>query len=193
MAEIIQTEEISQPLIRIFFIQRPEPIQKSITDTKPDIQIVNLSHRKLNTTEIKLLEKGLKFTQTPRNSNIKELSNDISEFTHKVHLVEFFDGCEDEDESLVRNESNFVPPQEREEISDNFISNTTYIRLEPIEKSNVERNISFSEQKTITFLASDETIVIKQADKGGAQSSWIKNFTKIKLKHYYSIMHITKT
>ena len=105
----------------------------------------------MNKTEIKLLEKGLKFTPTPRNSNIQELSKDISEFTRKVRLVEFFDGCEDEDESLVRNKSNFVPPQGREEILDNFIASTTNILLEPSEKSNVKRNISISEQKTITF------------------------------------------
>ena len=71
-------------------------------------------------------------------------------------------------ESLVRNKSNFVPPQGREEILDNFIVSTTNIPLEPSEKSNVKRKISISEQKTITSLASDETIIIKQADKGGA-------------------------
>ena len=119
-------------------------------------------------TEIKLLEKGLKFTPTPRNSNIPELTKDISEFTRKIRLIEFFDGCEDKDDSLVRNKSNFVPPQGREELLDNFVLNTINIPLEPIEKSNVKRNISISEQKTITALASDETIIIKQADKGGA-------------------------
>ena len=40
-------------------------------------------------TEIKLLEKGLKFTRTQRNSNIPELK-DISEFTRKIRLIEFF-------------------------------------------------------------------------------------------------------
>lgn len=127
-------------------------------------------------TEIKLLEKGLKFTPTPRNSNIPELTKDISEFTRKIRLIEFFDGCEDKDDSLVRNKSNFVPPQGREELLDNFVLNTINIPLEPIEKSNVKRNISISEQKTITALASDETIIIKQADKGGATVIMDKEF-----------------
>ena len=59
---------------------------------------------------------------------------------------------------------------------DNFIASTTNIPLEPSEKSNVKRNISISEQKTITSLASDETIIIKQADKGGATVIMDKEF-----------------
>ena len=96
------------------FVPRPNPIQKQIA--KPavehaDVQIVNLSSRTLNKTEIKLLEKGLKFTPTPKHSNTQELNKDILEFTRKVRLVEYFDGVEDEDKSLVRNKSDFVPPQ----------------------------------------------------------------------------------
>ena len=72
-----------------------------------------MSKRTLNMTEIKLLEKGLKFTPTPHNSNIPELTKDISEFTRKIRLIEFFEGCKDKDESLVRNKSNFIPPQSR--------------------------------------------------------------------------------
>ena len=67
-----------------------------------------MSHRQLTPqTEIKLLEKGLKFTPTPSNSNIQALKSDISQFTCKVRLIEYFDDTEDDDESLVRNKSNF--------------------------------------------------------------------------------------
>ena len=72
-----------------------------------EVQIVNLSSRELNKTEIKLLEKGLKFTPTPSNSNTQELNKDILEFTRKVRLVEYFDGIEDDDQSLVRNKKQF--------------------------------------------------------------------------------------
>lgn len=40
--------------------------------------------------------------------------------------------------------------------------------LETIEKSNVQRNISLSQQKSMTALTSYENIIIKQADKEGA-------------------------
>ena len=36
--------------------------------------------------------------------------------------MEYFDGVDDDDESLVRNKSNFVPPQGREELLDCFFS-----------------------------------------------------------------------
>ena len=62
-----------------------------------------MSQRQLNKTEIKLLEKGLKFTPTARTSNIQELTKDVSEFTRKVRLIEYFDDKEDDDESLVKN------------------------------------------------------------------------------------------
>lgn len=50
---------------------------------KSDIQIVNLSSRKLNDNEIKLLEKGLIYTPTPTKPNIQELKEDIMEFTRQ--------------------------------------------------------------------------------------------------------------
>ena len=91
------------------------------------------------------------------------------EFTPKVRLVEYFDGVDDDDGSLVRNKSNFVPPQGREELLDCFVHNTVNITLIPNEKSNIRRNITLSEQKAISKLANDESIIIKQADKGGAK------------------------
>ena len=44
--------------------------------------------------------------------------------------MEYFDGVDDDDESLVRNKSNFVPPQGR----DCFVHNTVNIPLIPNEQ-----------------------------------------------------------
>ena len=96
----------------------------------------------LNETEIKLLGKGLKFTPTPKNANTQELTKDISEFTRKVRLVEYFEGMEDDDESLVRNKSNFVPPKGREQLLDSFVESTIIIPLEAKDKSKIKRNIN---------------------------------------------------
>ena len=124
---------------------------------------MNLSARRLNNTEISLLERGLKFTPTPRNPYTQELTKDILEFTRKVHSVEYFDGIKDNDESLVRNKTNFVPPHGREELLDSFVKSTV-----PTEKSNIRRNLSIPEQKSISQLANDDNIIIKQTDKKGA-------------------------
>ena len=146
---IIQTEDIIQTSIGILFYTQDQGHTKTRKKIQTDIQIINLSQRQLNKTEIKLLEKGLKFTPAPRTSNIQELTKDVSEFTRKVRLIEYFDDKEDDDESLVKNKSNFVSPRGREQLLDNFVLSTINIPLEPIEKANVKRNISKSEQTAV--------------------------------------------
>ena len=43
--------------------------------------------RKLTDNEIKILEKGLKFTPTPRAQNIEEIKNDLNKYS-KSHSKE---------------------------------------------------------------------------------------------------------
>ena len=113
-----------------------------------------------------ILEKGMKFTPTPLNANNQEIKDDRAEFTRRVRLVEYFHGCDDKDESLVRNKSHFLPPKNRNEALDQFINNVESI---PLDKSSTKpkSNISKYERKAITTLTSDKNIIIKEADKGG--------------------------
>ena len=97
---------------------------------------------------------------------------------------------EDDDESLVRNKSNFVPPKGREQLLDNFVENTINIPLEAQDKSKIKRNIIISEQKALSLLANDSNIFIKQADKGGATVIMDKPFIKNKLKSCYLTLNI---
>ena len=90
--------------------------------------------------------------------------------------MEYFEGMEDDDESLVRNKSNFVPPKGREQLLDTFVENTIHIPLEAQDKSKIKRNINTSEQKSLSSLANDSNIIIKQADKGGATVIMDKTF-----------------
>ena len=77
---------------------------------KSNIQIVNLSSRKLNDNEIKFLEKGLKYSPTPTKPNIQELNEDIMEFTRNIRLAEYFEGNgDDTDDFFVRNKSDWIP------------------------------------------------------------------------------------
>ena len=94
----------------------------------------------------------------------------------------YLDGIEDYDESLVRNKSNFVPPKGREELLDNFVQSTINISLEPAEKSKVRRNINFSERKSITSLANDENIIIKQIDNN-PQKETMKKYRSLLKEH----------
>lgn len=65
----------------------------------------------------------MKFTSTPKFGNKEELTEDLHEFHMKLRLAEYFDGTENEDISLVRNKSNFVPPPPpRNTALDDFIN-----------------------------------------------------------------------
>ena len=92
------------------------------TNCRIDPKIINLSKRELDESEIELLKKGLKFTPTPP-VNHQELAEDIQTFCRKVRLVEFFadKNKNDDDESLVRNKSNFIPPSGRNTHLDSYI------------------------------------------------------------------------
>ena len=68
----------------------------------------------MDPTKVSVLEKGLKFTPTPSRSNSQELKEDVANFNRKLRLLEYFhDREEDEDDSLVKNKSDFVPPKHR--------------------------------------------------------------------------------
>lgn len=70
---------------------------------KEDIKLINISDRILTKEEEVILQRGLKFTPTPFKANLEEMKEDISEFTRKVRLAEFFFDKEDKsDDSLVK-------------------------------------------------------------------------------------------
>ena len=81
-------------------------------------KVINISSWELCDSEIAFLEKGLKFTPTPKNK--RELKNDLQEFGRKLRLLEHFSGHEQQpDSSLVKNKSKFVTP----------LPNDRYLRL----------------------------------------------------------------
>ena len=154
--------------------QRPEPRPKPKPRTElsilkkhiNDIKIMNLSAKQLNDLEISLLDKGLKFTPTPPTGNAEKLTEDLKEFNRKLRLIEYFEGTDESDKSLVRNKSNFVPHPERNAALDKFVSTIESLPRTKIH-NNIKQNLSKSEYSTIKSLQNDESIIIKEADKGG--------------------------
>ena len=75
--------------------------------------VVNSSSVSLTPSQIQNLSKGLKFTPTSAR-NLPEMEKSIKDFTRKLRLVEFFSEnpeLDTPDFSLVKNKSNFCPPQ----------------------------------------------------------------------------------
>ena len=73
---------------------------------------------------------------------------------------------EDEDISLRRNRSDFVPPRNRNASLEKYIQTVEDFPLEPQKKT--KPNLSKMETEAIKTLANDTSIVIKEADKVGA-------------------------
>ncbi|XP_028402123.1 uncharacterized protein LOC114525116 [Dendronephthya gigantea] len=141
-----------------------------------------MSSRELSNEEINLLERGLKFTPTPKQ-NRSELKTDIQEFTRRMRLLEFFNNQrpnEDTDKSLVKNPSNFVPPKSEDRYLNMFIEATAnYHKHDTTAKKN---NLSRAEQDALDKLKNDDTIIIKEADKGGATVVMDKTFYRAKIQ-----------
>lgn len=145
----------------------PSPLKK-----QSHLKVLNLSKRKINDSELSLLCKGLKFTPTPAK-NHKQLKTDLMEFSRKLKLTEFFHSSpnmnitnyQEENDSIVKNKSNFVPTQ----ISNFLSTSMNYLENIPLKPdgSRVRKsNISLNERKAIKSLKSDKSIIIKEADKG---------------------------
>ena len=169
--------------------QRPGPRPRPKPRTQPsvlnkdinDIKIINISHKQLNGSEITLLNKLLKFTPTPPAGNAKKLTEDLKEFNRKLRLIEYFDGTEDSDKSLVRNKSNFIPHSERNAALDKYIS-TIEDFSKPKTNNNIKQNLSKSESSAIKTLQNDKSIIIKEADTGGTTIIMDK-------EHYREMVH----
>ena len=74
---------------------------------------------------------------------------------------------EDEDISLVRNKSNFTPPDKRNGALDEFID-TVEKFPKTLRQTHNNQNLKRSEWEAVKSLKDDNSIIIKQADKGGA-------------------------
>ena len=130
-------------------------------------KIFNLSSLCLSKSQINLLNKGLKFTPTPKR-NIFELKKDIETFSRKLRLVEFFAETENfDDDSLVRNKSTFNPPRNRER-NLNMVIDFLNKQDFPERKPNNKSNLSKEEYNAMMELKNNQDIIIKEADKGGA-------------------------
>ncbi|XP_061190029.1 uncharacterized protein LOC133197859 [Saccostrea echinata] len=172
----------TEPRSKISAIPIPTRTEEKLGTIDP--KVINLSSRPLNAAEIKLLSKGLKFTPTPSDSNLQELSKDIKEYTRKLRLAEYFHN-DDEDENtsegdLVRNKSNFNPKKGRNSLLDTVCNTLQNIPLNN-EKNNTRNNLRKEEEKAVQSLTNDSSIVIKEADKGGAVVVMNAEFYKTKI------------
>uniref|UniRef100_A0A8W8MEY9 Uncharacterized protein n=1 Tax=Magallana gigas TaxID=29159 RepID=A0A8W8MEY9_MAGGI len=130
-------------------------------------KIINLSQRDLNTGEIQLLEHGLKFTPTPKSDKV-DVVTDTEEFCRKLRLKEFFQNENNSDISLVKNNKGFKPPLNRDKHLEDYISCLRNTANSNVTDKTVKSNISHKQYQAMQTLKNDPSIIIKNADKGGA-------------------------
>ena len=139
-----------------------------------------------------LLSKGLKFAPVP-HSNIPELKSDICNFSRRLRLREQFGNKNDRDNSLVRNKSDYTPTPGKDDYLDTYIET---IQKFPISLQKCKQNITKSEKGAMENLKNDRSIIIKEADKGGAIIIMDTDFYKEKVleqlnnEEYYKKQYI---
>ena len=125
---------------------------------------------------------GFKNIPTPEKCNTEELNNDVNEFFRRMRLKEFFHDIENNDNSIVRNNSNFEPPCGRNISLDSYISASKAICSNTIGTNNhTKYNITLKQREAIKSLAHDNSIIIKEADKGGGIVIMNTEFYKTKV------------
>ena len=102
------------------------------------------------------------------------LKNDIYDFTRRLHIKEFFNNIDNQDESIVRNKST-------KKITSNDPELVEIIRelenLEPVYKD-FTYNLSREQQKALIEISQNEDIIIKPSDKGGGLVIMNKKYNK---------------
>ena len=136
--------------------------------------VINLSKRDLSKGEISLLSKGLKFCPTPRDLDRGKLKTDLEEFGRRLRLKWFF---REEDRGFetnpFRSKSKFDPPKDDVAI-EIYLSRLEEEILGISEIGNNYSNLTELEQEALRNLRNDDTIIIKQADKGSGVVVWDK-------------------
>ena len=82
----------------------------------------------------------------------------LKEFNRKLRLLEYFDGTDYNDKSFVRSKSDFIPSSQRNAVEE-FPKPKKLNKLKP--------NLNKLESNAIKSLQNNDSIVIKEADKGG--------------------------
>ena len=136
--------------------------------------IVNLSNKILTTEQTIILNKGLSFCPSKTKIDKIKFCQDNEEFIRKVRFMEYHQNSDKhpakETPFIKPQSSNWTPPSDRNVHVDSFVDtakkqcNNFLINNHPTQISNINNN----EKHSLNELAKDNSVPIKEADKGGA-------------------------
>ena len=119
-----------------------------------------------------LLLRGLKFTPTPKYSNISQLQSDVKTLSRSLKLTEYFYDKENNDNSLLSKKSSWVPFLTRDRQLDECCRRLSRLAdsLEDESMTYAPPNLSSSELHALTELTNlvkEKKLWITESDKGG--------------------------
>ena len=136
--------------------------------------VVNLSDRKLSKAEVSLLAKGLKFWPTPNSVDKSVLKEDLEKFSRTLRLKWHYRNDEwTFDPNPFRPKSKFNPSKTDAAI-ELYLSHIEEKLLSCTEIKHSCYNLTREERLAMYNLKNDQSIVIKEADKGSAVVIWDK-------------------
>ena len=129
-------------------------------------KLFNFSRKKLTRHHANILLGDFKFKPTPMHNNF-ELKCNIQDYMRRFRLAQFFLNKEasNSEENLFQKQSTSTPPRNWDKDLDHQIDVLNNLNLEEMETKS-KCNFSIMEQKELSKLINDETMVIKPADKG---------------------------
>lgn len=153
------------------------------TQSAEEITVFNLSSKTLNASHLSVLNKGLSFVPTTQPNDF-DVKVDLFKFFRNIRLREFFATTQSASQldintsesqhqhtnTLFRPKSDFTPPANRSASIETFCRLVDQDATELLKRKhefNTHSNLSADEKKALNDLRSDESLVIKPADKGG--------------------------
>lgn len=128
--------------------------------------VINLSSKPLSRIEYKVLSKGLKFIPTPNHRKIVGLEDSFKSYQRLIRLHYYFSTrpVNHRDEHPFRPKSSWEPPPANRTI-ENYLSHTK-LELSNLRSVSCKQNLTDPERRALRKLSTDESLTIKQADKG---------------------------
>ena len=136
--------------------------------------VVNLSNRELSRAEVSLLSKGLKFCPTPNSVDKSVVKEDLEKFGRILRLKWHYRNDERTfDPNAFRPKPKFNPSKTDAAI-ELYLSHTEEKLLSCTEIKHTYYNLTREEQQAMYKSKNDQSIVIKETDKGSTVVIWDK-------------------
>lgn len=149
-------------------------LQQKIHNQLINNSVVNLSNTPLTKPTINLLSKGLKFIPTPKPTHYNKIYKSFLTYRRNMYNKYHFRDINSTTHPF-KTRSKFTPPPPDNSNLIEYISHIYHdLKTQHTTQTHNKHNISPTELHTINELKSNNDIIIKPADKGGAIVIWPK-------------------